>query len=172
MSRAASGLRLREIKAEDWPEVHAFAGLAEVCRYQPWGPNTAAESEEFVAGAVAAWAEDPQVRFVYAACLADEVVGLGELKIRSRRNQHAEIGYVVHPRVWGRGVATGIGERLLAMGFALRMHRISATCDPRNEASVAVLRKLGMTYEGRLRHHMLLRDGWRDSEMFSILDTD
>ena len=32
-----------------------------------------------------------------------------------------------------------------------------------------MLGKLGMMYEGRLRHTMLIRDGWRDSEMFSIL---
>jgi [ribosomal protein S5]-alanine N-acetyltransferase len=36
-------------------------------------------------------------------------------------------------------------------------------------ASVAVLRKIGMTFEGRLRHTMEIRDGWRDSNIFSIL---
>jgi RimJ/RimL family protein N-acetyltransferase len=29
-----------------------------------------------------------------------------------------------------------------------------------------------MTYEGRLRHTLLIRDGWRDSEIFSILDNE
>ncbi|GLX06180.1 hypothetical protein Misp03_31070 [Microbispora sp. NBRC 16548] len=52
------------------------------------------------------------------------------------------------------------------------MHRVYATCDPRNTASAAVLNKLGMTYEGHLRHTMKLRDGWRDSAIFSILATE
>jgi [ribosomal protein S5]-alanine N-acetyltransferase len=29
-----------------------------------------------------------------------------------------------------------------------------------------------MTYEGRLRQTLLLRDGWRDSEVFSILESE
>ena len=52
------------------------------------------------------------------------------------------------------------------------MHRIYATCDPRNVASSRVLGKLGMTREGRLRHTSLIRDGWRDSDVFSILDDE
>jgi ribosomal-protein-alanine N-acetyltransferase len=32
-----------------------------------------------------------------------------------------------------------------------------------------ILKKVGMTYEGRMRHTLLLRDGWRDTELFSIL---
>ncbi|MFB6877881.1 GNAT family N-acetyltransferase [Streptomyces sp. NPDC056323] len=79
----------------------------------------------------------------------------------------------MHPRVWGRGVVTVIGRELLGRGFGLiGLHRIHATCDPRNVASARVLGKLGMTHEGRHRHTALIRDGWRDSEVFSILDQE
>lgn len=70
-------------------------------------------------------------------------------------------------------MGTAIGAALLRIGFAERgLHRIAATCDPRNAGSAAVLRRLGMAYEGRLRHTTLLRDGWRDSETFSILEEE
>lgn len=49
------------------------------------------------------------------------------------------------------------------------LHRVVATCDPRNLVSAAILQKVGMTFEGRLRHTMQIRDGWRDSSAFSIL---
>ncbi|MFF4050393.1 GNAT family N-acetyltransferase [Streptomyces chartreusis] len=52
------------------------------------------------------------------------------------------------------------------------LHRIFATCDPRNLGSARVLTKLGMTYEGRLRHTAWIRDGWRDSLTFSILEEE
>lgn len=39
-------------------------------------------------------------------------------------------------------------------------------------ASARVLAKLGMTYEGRLRHTQLIRDGWRDSDTYSILEDE
>jgi [ribosomal protein S5]-alanine N-acetyltransferase len=46
--------------------------------------------------------------------------------------------------------------------------RVMATCDARTLASVAVLHKIGMTFEGR-QHTMEIRDGWRDSSIFSTL---
>jgi len=33
-----------------------------------------------------------------------------------------------------------------------------------------VLARIGMTYEGRLRQVMLIRDGWRDADVYSILE--
>jgi [ribosomal protein S5]-alanine N-acetyltransferase len=164
---------LRDLVSGDSQAVHAFASLPEACRYQAWGPNTEEQTREFVRGAVDARLESPQTRFVYAACLGDDLVGIGELKVRSRIHRQGEISYLVHPRVWGRGVGTAIGAELLAGGFGqLGMHRIYATCDPRNVASSRVLGKLGMTREGRLRHTSLIRDGWRDSDVFSILDDE
>jgi RimJ/RimL family protein N-acetyltransferase len=35
-----------------------------------------------------------------------------------------------------------------------------------------VLNKLGMTYEGHLRHTARIRDGWRDSLVFSVLEEE
>lgn len=52
------------------------------------------------------------------------------------------------------------------------LQRIYATCDPRNLASARILGKLGMTWEGRHRHTALIRDGWRDSDVFSILEDE
>jgi ribosomal-protein-alanine N-acetyltransferase len=83
------------------------------------------------------------------------------------------MSYVVHPDLWGQGYATEIVGLLLRFGFEhLNLHRIMATCDPRNIASARVLEKIGMTYEGRQRHTMLIRDGWRDSSMYSLLDDE
>jgi len=61
-------------------------------------------------------------------------------------------------------------HRLLTRAFAaFALHRVAATCDPRNKASAAVLAQLGMVHEGRLRHTVQIRDGWRDSDVYSIL---
>lgn len=76
-----------------------------------------------------------------------------------------------HPRHWGRGAGTAAARPALDVGFGVHgLHRIFATCDPRNVASGRVLAKAGMTYEGRMRETMLIRDGWRDSDLYAILD--
>ncbi|MGW3722911.1 GNAT family N-acetyltransferase [Streptomyces sp. NPDC005133] len=162
---------LDKIVLEDWPAIHAWACLPEVCRYQSWGPNTEDQTRAFVGSAVKAWSDTPQCRFPHVARVGQDVVGMGEVHVRSRSQRQGEITYIVHPRVWGQGIGTEIGRQLLSYGFGeLGLHRIHATCDPRNLGSSRVLAKIGMTYEGRLRHTALIRDGWRDSMIFSILE--
>jgi len=163
-------ISLRPITFADWSAVHEWASTEEACRYQLWGPNTPAETQAFAHDAVGAWSQDPQDRYVWGVEESGVVLGLGELKIRSRRWQHGEIAYAVHVDHWGRGIGTAIATELLSFAFAsLELHRVSATCDPRNEASASVLQRAGMTHEGRLRHTIRIRDGWRDSDMYSIL---
>ncbi|MFG2775082.1 GNAT family N-acetyltransferase [Streptomyces sp. NPDC048350] len=119
---------MRDLVVGDCPAVHAFASLPEACRYQAWGPNTEEQTRDFVQGAVDARLASPQTRFVYAACLDGELVGIGELKVRSGAHRQGEISYLVHPRVWGRGVGTAVGGELLGRGFGLiGLHRIYAT---------------------------------------------
>lgn len=162
---------LGEIVVDDWPAVHSWASLPRVCRYQSWGPNTEVQTREFVISAVTAWSDTPQRRFPFVARVERDVVGMGELHVRSHKQRQGEISYVVHPRVWGQGIGTEIGRQLLAYGFdELGLHRVYATCDPRNHSSCRVLSKIGMTLEGHLRHTALLRDGWRDSMLFSSLE--
>jgi RimJ/RimL family protein N-acetyltransferase len=91
-------------------------------------------------------------------------------ELNLRRNEQGEIGYGLHPDHWGRGLATRAAHMLVELGFAQhRLHRIFVTCDPRNTASASVLKRLGMTHEGRLREDLLIRDGWRNSDVYSLL---
>ena len=165
-------LVLRELNVEDWPAVHAYSARPEVARYQPWGPNTPEESHAFVAQAVAAAWAVPRGVYQLGVTLADggRLIGTGALQVHSVDHGQGEIGYFLHPDVWGRGYATEAARLLLGFGFAeLGLHRIFGTCDPRNAASARVLEKVGMTYEGRLRETMRIRDGRRDSAVYSIL---
>jgi len=165
-------LVLRELTVDDGPAVHAYSALAEVVRYQPWGPNTAEESRLFVAQVVATAGKAPRMVYQLAITLLDggRLIGMGSLQVHSVDHGQGEIGYFLHHDVWGQGYATEAAGLLLGFGFGeLGLHRIFGTCDPRNVASAHVLRKAGMIYEGRLRHTMRLRDGWRDSAVYSVL---
>jgi RimJ/RimL family protein N-acetyltransferase len=165
-------IKLRGLMRSDWPAIHAYASRPDVCRFQPWGPNTPEETITFVEAAVASAEEDPRRRYALAVILAEEgkVIGLAELNVRDAQFAVGEIAYVLHPDYWGRGIATEAARILLRFGFVmLGLHRVYATCDPRNVASSRVMEKIGMQYEGRLRETMLIRDGWRDSLMYAIL---
>lgn len=163
-------LVLRPIRLSDTDRIHEWTSKPEACRYQTWGPNSESETLVYVSGAVEAWNERPQQRWVWSVVDAEDVIlGTGELKWHNENR--AEISYIVHLDYWGQGVATVIGRLLTGWAFGAfpTLERVEATCDPRNVGSEKVLRRLGMTYEGTMRHTMWIRDGWRDSKVFSIL---
>jgi RimJ/RimL family protein N-acetyltransferase len=169
-----SKITLRPMELADWPRIHEWASLEVACRYQPWGPNDEQETEAFVTAAIAAWGSEPQLRYPWVAVEpVAGVIGIGELNIRNARWRRGEISYSVHHEFWGRGVASEIARLLCRIGFeVLELERVEATCDPRNSASAAVLKKIGMTYEGTLRRTVLIREGWRDSAMHSLIRSE
>jgi len=62
---------------------------------------------------------------------------------------------------------------MIRFGFdQLGLHRISAAIGPGNAASIAVVSKLGMRYEGRIRHHVHTNGAWRDSLLYSVLEDE
>lgn len=159
---------IRPVLAADWQAIHSWASLEQVCQYQPWGPNDEGQTRGFVDAAVSAWREQPQTRFAYVITGGGVVIGNCELKLLA--NAQAGISYGVHPDHWGHGHATLAARKLLKLGFDSHgVHRIFATCDPRNTGSASVLQRVGMTYEGRLREAVLIRDGWRDSDVYGLL---
>ncbi|WP_305786235.1 GNAT family N-acetyltransferase [Symbioplanes lichenis] len=158
---------LRSLTLEDTAAVHDYARLPESSAFQPWGPNTEEETAAYVREAVAAGPD----RLVFAILRDGGLVGAAELLLRGPAA--AEIGYVVHPRHHGQGIATAAARQLLRLGFdEYARHRIYATCDPRNLASAAVLRRIGMRHEGRMRGTILLPTGWRDSDLYAVLEDD
>ncbi|KAA0965970.1 GNAT family N-acetyltransferase [Sporosarcina sp. ANT_H38] len=163
---------MREMEEKDWIDVHEYASQPAVCRYQPWGPNNEEESELFVKQVIKDAKNNPRTRFVFAVFLKGngKMIGSGEFNIRDYSNKAGEIGYIINPGYWGMGYATEVAKLLIGFGFEnLNLHRIYATCDPRNIGSSKVLEKIGMAKEGRMREDLLIKDGWRDSLLYSIL---
>lgn len=171
----SSHLYWRNLKKGDWEDVHEYASLEVVSRFQNWGPNKEHDTIAYVEEALQAVKVIPQTRYVHALVdeRVDKVIGAGEIIIKSFTHRSGEIGYILHPDYWGKGIGTLVGCALVDRGFGnSNLHRISATCDPRNVSSQRVLVKIGMTLEGRIRHHMKLKDGWRDSLLYGMLEDE
>ena len=166
-------LVLREFTEGDWQAVHEYASDPEVVGYVHWGPNTEEETRDFIRRAMASYREKPRRDWQFAVILKEEdrLIGACDIHLLDRRHQEASIGYCFNQHYWGKGYATEVARRLLAFGFEeLKLHRISATCDPQNKGSVRLLEKAGMRREGRLRQHKWVKGRWRDYFLYAILD--
>lgn len=96
---------------------------------------------------------------------------LENFSIRDLTNKVGEVSYIVNPDYWNKGIATEATTMLIDFGFNQhQLHRIFATCDPRNIGSLKVLEKVGMVLEGRIRENLFIKYGWRDSLLYSVLE--
>ena len=75
-----------------------------------------------------------------------------------------EIGYIFHPDHWGQGLARECLSAIIARAFQRSaMDAINADVDPRNQASLGLLGKLGFVETGRKQATWLIGDEWCDS---------
>jgi len=86
----------------------------------------------------------------------------------------AEIGNTYIAPAHRGGAVNGRMKRLLfAHGFACGLKRIQLCVDVRNQRSQAACRKVGATFEGVIRNHMITWTGYeRDTALFSVVTRD
>jgi RimJ/RimL family protein N-acetyltransferase len=76
------------------------------------------------------------------------IIGHGGLFNSPREAGEVEVGYVIKPAYWGRGLATEIAMAALKVGFeSLELQRIIAIAQPANAPSRRVMEKCGMIFE-------------------------
>jgi RimJ/RimL family protein N-acetyltransferase len=99
-----------------------------------------------------------------------ELVGIMAILKVDRKNRNAELGYWIAKKYWNLGCATEAGLRALKFGFeVLNLERIYAKYYPENKASSRVMEKMGMKFEGTMRHEILKNDRFYDMSYYGIL---
>lgn len=162
---------LREFRLDDLDAVRAIVGDDRVTAWLSFERRTAGEARAMVEGIVERACADPRTEYYLAVTHQDQVVGFTRLGLDGV--EAAKLGYAVAAEHWGRGYATAAVRMMLEFGFGtLRLHRISAAIGPENQPSIAVAKRAGLIYEGRIRHHVRSNGGWRDSLLYSILEDD
>ncbi|OIJ85160.1 hypothetical protein BIV25_44770 [Streptomyces sp. MUSC 14] len=77
---------------------------------------------------------------------------LGRVGLRNRAHYGVDLGFAVHPRAQGRGIAGEAGRACLDLAFRrLSLPAVFAFVLPGNTASIAVLRRLGAQADGTVQ---------------------
>ena len=80
-----------------------------------------------------------------------------------------ELGFILHPDAWGRGLATEAATAFLAYAFATHpIEAVTADVDPRNAASLGLLQKLGFVETSRADRTFLIGGEWYDSVYLAL----
>ncbi|MBK2003822.1 GNAT family N-acetyltransferase [Listeria ivanovii subsp. londoniensis] len=115
--------------------------------------------------------EGKALRCVIILQATGEIIGTCGFNYIDHENQRAEIAYDLGTRFWKRGYATEAVQALMEWGIeSFKLHRMEAKVDPRNEASISLLEKLGFQAEGLLRDYEKIGTEYQDLKLFSWLN--
>lgn len=108
----------------------------------------------------------------YLVCLEEsgDLVGVVNLNnIIRAALQCASLGFYAFEPYTGQGLMTeGLALALRRAFGELRLHRVEANVQPENEASLALLRRLGFVKEGFSPRFLKIGGRWRDHERWAI----
>jgi RimJ/RimL family protein N-acetyltransferase len=169
-------LVLRTMTADDVDDIHDYHSRADVCRYLMFEPRTRDEVAEKVAKFSAARELNGDGDFwqlaIERAGDSGRVIGDVYFAIKSVANATGEIGWILNPDFAGQGYMTEAASAVLEIAFGLGLHRVRAELDPRNTASVALCRRLGMREEAHCVENLWFKGDWGDTAVYAILDRE
>jgi RimJ/RimL family protein N-acetyltransferase len=165
-------LLLRPFELRDAWAFSDYRSDPEVARYQAWEPPFSLESatwfieelHQVIPGTPGGW-------YQVAVELKSEAVLIGDVGFQLfSSGRQAEIGFTLARRCHGKGFAfEAVGQVLDYLFTSFDLHRVQASCDPRNLASVRLLERLGMRREGHRIESAWYKGEWTDEYWYAIL---
>ena len=167
-------LTLRRMLPSDCNDMYEYAGRQDVTQYVTWYPhpdrNYTKEYLQYINGRYAVGMFYDWAIFYEPDCKMIGTCGFTSFQFPSNS---AEVGYVLNPEYWGKGIMQEALGRVLAFGFErLELNRIEARFIEGNLRSRHVMEKAGMTFEGLLREAMLVKGSYVNVGVCSILRSE
>lgn len=168
-----SRLILRPIRLEDKHDVFEYASSPLVGPNAGWKPHsTIQESIVFIEYCIKK--RDFGQPGNYAIVLKESNKMIGTIEVHSYKGHKGEIGFVLHPDYWGKGIMPEAAQGLIIYAFEiLELTRLTYGYFLFNERSKKVCEKLEFTFEGIMRKKFQNYDGhFLDEAIYSIIDDD
>ena len=167
-------LFLRPLTQTDSKSFFAYRSDAQTNKYQSWVPSTLNDVEMFI-DKVATEMNVPDTWFQLA--ITHQISGnlIGDIGIHfiGHENMQVELGCTLVKQAQGKGYAT---EALTAvidyLFYRLKKHRITASIDPQNTASLKLVAGLGFRKEAHFIQSIFSNNHWADDAVFALLASE
>ena len=154
LSLTTNRLCLRPFQPSDLNAFATYRSDPAVARYQSWTvPYTLDQATAFLEQVTVDPPGTPGRWFQFAIDRRGQpgIIGDCGFQVAADDPRQAQIGFTLSPLFQKHGYATEAARRLLEYLFVeLNLHRVTATCDVENRASVNVLARIGMRREAHL----------------------
>jgi len=165
--------QIRPLKIEDLQHLLPVATQhKDLVRFSPVLIHSEGHLRDYISQAVQERKNNIRYAFIIWDKLKNQYAGSTSFLNISNKDKRLEIGSTwIGKDFQGTGLNAKVKALMLAYAFEkLEFERVEFRTDERNTASRKAMEKLGAIYEGRLRSHILMPDGFRRSSLYySIL---
>ncbi len=157
-------LILRSARPDDLEGLHAVLSDPRATRWWSTPPHeTLEQTRAWLDGMIANGPDHPDL----VVALDGRVIG------KAGFYAMPDVGYILHPDVWGQGLAAEAVGAAIDHVFATRdIETLTADVDPDNAASIRLLERLGFVRTGSAAHTWNVGGVWKDSLYYALSRAD
>ena len=151
---------LRKIKVSDYLDMYEYSKSERVTKYLLWRCHPDARyTRDYLSYVQSQYRVGEFYDWAIVDKESSKMIGTCGFAKLDTENNSAEIGYVINPDYWRRGIATECVRKVIDFGFnKLNLHRIEARYIVGNEVSRRVMEKCGMVFEGIHKSSLFVKD--------------
>ncbi|HAN20822.1 MAG: hypothetical protein A2Y15_04085 [Clostridiales bacterium GWF2_36_10] len=168
-------LILRRFTLDDVDKLYKnWANDSDVVKFMRMNPHiNVDDTKEFVESIINKYDKLDTYRWIIILKVIDEPIGFIGLTTISEYDMTADFGYSIGKPFWNKGYTTEALIAVLSYGLqVIGFNRLEAYHSINNMPSGKVMKKSGMTYEGRARQKYKSNLGFEDCDMYSIIKKD
>ena len=164
-------LTLRRLMVSDTLDMYEYSRNEDVTRYLTWDAHPdASYTREYLQYLGTHYNVGDFFDWAVVLNSEDKMIGTCGFTRFDYNNNSGEVGYVINPAYRGHGIADEAVRAVMQFGFeTLRLNRIEAKFIEGNSASMRVMEKTGMTFEGYHRSSMLIKGSYKTIAVCAIL---
>ncbi len=152
-------LVLRDLNKSDAKDIQSHINNIEIAKYLLVVPHpySMKDARDFIQRQEKHAREIPRTSYNFGITLKEDGRVIGGIGIDNIDRFHgtASIGYWLSQTYWKNRYMTEALERVIAFGFrTLRLKRIDISAFAENDASNALIKKVGFIYEGQRKKHV------------------
>jgi ribosomal-protein-alanine N-acetyltransferase len=166
-------LLLRSLTIDDLQELHLLRSNESIYAYLNKAPDDSIDTTKNKLEEILALQEKNETLFWVITLKDNPVTMIGNIGYWRMQKEHyrAEIGYILHPDHWNKGVMKEALNAAIDYAFTkTNMHSIEANINPDNIASAALLESCGFIKEAYHKENYYYDGIFYDSVIYSKLN--
>lgn len=170
----SSRLLLRPFTKNDKIDFFKYRSQPDVAKYQSWRPTSLADVDLFFADLPSEF-DLPSTWFQLGIFLNGDETLIGDLGVHftGTQNLQCELGCTIGPKYQNKGYATEAMRMVIYHLFSkYNKHRIFASIDPDNVASIKLIEKLKFRKEAHHIQSYYNKGRWTDDLIYAILQKE